>query len=326
MSVPKEAMQKKDYPSIPDDYVVDTEARYTGTVTSYAKWQGYGFIVPEQAGLVPADKLWVHWSSIHTEDRFPFLTPDLKVEFSLMKWKNGKGDKAKTTLHAKHVTAVGGGFLAVQDKADAEKKEFLNGSQSLRYTGTVKFYNVRQAYGYVTIDDGFSLGDDVPKELCVLESEVNCGGKRPTTSFEKIPVEFGIVKSKKGDKYMVYNMTMPGGAPLSKANLEHRQTQGDQSFRGTVSYLNWFQRWGFIVPETASFLPPHIQQALTKQQEEAKAKNKKEDATVGQVFYFTMSDVARGIKLSKDMKVVFKVYLDDKGVGASDISLAEEAL
>jgi len=303
--------------------VVDKDARYTGTVTSYAKWQGYGFIQPDQADLVPGDKLWVHWSNIQTDDRYPFLTKDLKVEFGLMKWVTGRGQWETTSLRAKMVTNVGGAAIALQDQLDAEKKEFL-GSQSQRYKGMLKFYVPKQGYGYVAIDEGLSLGEDAPKELRVEEPEVNCGGKRPTSFMENTPVEFGIVKNKKG-QYMVYNMTMPGGVPLSKANLEHRELQGAQTFRGTISHFHWRQGWGFIVPETTSFLPPHIQQALVKQQEAAKAKSKKEEMPT-QVFYFTKNDVARDVNPKQDLKVVFKAYLDDKGVGACDVSLAEEAL
>lgn len=316
---------KKSVPSLPKDYVVDKDARYPGTVISYAKWQGYGFIKPDQDGLVPEDKVWVHWSNIQTEDRFPFLTKDMKVEFGLMIWTSGKGEWEKTSLRAKTVTEVGGAAIAVQEKVDAEKKEFLDGKQQERYAGMLKFYVPRQGYGYVTLDSQLkdAAGEEVPKELRVEEPEVNCGGKRPTTFIENQKVEFGIVKNKKG-QYMIYNMTLPGGTPLSKANLENRQLQGDQEFRGTISHFHWRQAWGFIVPETTSFLPPNVQQALTKQQEEAKEKSKKEEGP-SQVFYFTKADVANGTNLKSDTKVVFKVYLDDKGVGAYDVAVVDGA-
>jgi len=299
--------------------VIDKDARYTGTVTTYAKWQGYGFIQPDQAGLVPEDKLWVHWSNIQTEDRFPFLTKDLKVEFGLMKWTKGRGEQTATTLRAKKVTAVGGAAIAVQDGADAEKKEFLE-SQSKRYTGTLKFYVPKQGYGYVTVGEQ-GLDAAVPKELRVEAPEINAGGKRPTSFVENTPVEFGIVKNRKGN-FAVYNMTLPGCVAMTKANVEHRVAQGDQSFQGTISQYHAWNGWGFILPDTASSLPANIQEALTKQQAAAKAKSKK-DEDPAQVFYFTKADVSRGDgypKLQKDSKVTFKVYLDDKGAGACDVA------
>jgi len=301
--------------------VIDKDARYPGTVVTYAKWQGYGFIQPDQAGLVPEDKLWVHWSNIQTEDRFPFLVKDRKVEFGLMRWTRGRGQSQSTTLRAKGVTNVGGTPIAVQDEEDAEKKEFLE-SQSKRYTGTLKFYVPKQGYGYVKIDDGFSLDESVPKELRVEAQEVNCAGKRPTGVLENTAVEFGIVKDRKGH-CVVYNMTLPGGVLMTKANVEHREAQGEQSFRGIISHYQQWQGWGFIAPETASFLPPNIQQALVKQQEAAKAKSKK-DEEPAQVFYFTKADVSRELNPKKDLQVVFKVYLDDKGAGAFDVMAVEQ--
>jgi len=313
--------ERKKVPSIPEDYVIDKDAVYTGTVVTYQKWQGYGFIQPDQAGLVPEDKLWVHWSNIQTEDRFPFLTKDMKVEFGLMRWTRGKGEWQATTLRAKKVTEVGGAPIAVQEAADAEKKEFLE-SQSKRYTGTLKFYVPKQGYGYVTVDDGNSLDESVPKELRVEAPEVNCAGRRPTGFLESTAVEFGIVKNRKG-QFNVYNMTLPNGVPMTKANVEHRETPGDQTFRGTISHYQPWQGWGFIAPENASLLPPHIQQALAKQQAAAKVKSKK-DEEPAQVFYFTKADVSKGCNAKKDMKVIFKVYLDDKGAGACDVTAVEE--
>merc|ERR1719424_2680331 len=93
--------QGKPVPTIPEYYVIDKDGRYPGTVISYQKWHGYGFIQPDQAGLVPEDKLWVHWSNIQTEDRFPFLTKDLKVEFGLMKFVTGRDKWETTSLRTK---------------------------------------------------------------------------------------------------------------------------------------------------------------------------------------------------------------------------------
>jgi len=320
--------RKHPAPIIPEDYELDKDARYPGTVINYYKWQGYGFIQPEQQGLVPADKVWVHWSNIQTADRFPFLVKDQKVEFGLMKWTGGPSSAPTSSLRAKTVSDVGGAMIAVQEQVDAEKKEFL-GHQTLRYTGTLKFYVPTMGYGYVAVDDGFEIPDEVPKELRVEEPEVNCAGRRPTAFMENTPVEFGIVKNRKG-QYMVYNMTMPGGSALTKANLEHRNPTGEQTFRGTISFFHWRQSWGLIVPESLELLPPNVQQALSDQQQKSVEKAKSKETPEGeakpppeQALYFTKADVLKGTSLKQDEKVSFKAYTDDKGAGAFDIAVDE---
>jgi cold shock CspA family protein len=320
--------RKHPAPVIPEDYVVDKDARYPGTVINYYKWQGYGFIQPDQQGLVPADKVWVHWSNIQTEDRFPFLIKDQKVEFGLMKWTTGSKTAPTSSLRAKTVTEVGGEMIAVQDKVDGEKKEFLNGHQALRYTGTLKFYVPKMGYGYVAVDtEGAEFPEEMPKELRVEEPEVNCGGRRPTSFMENTPVEFGIVKNRKG-QYMIYNMTMPGGNALTKAALEHRLSQGEQTYEGTISFFHWRQSWGLIVPDSLESLPPSVQQALKDQQQKSLEKAKAKESPEGeaqpppeQALYFTKSDVLKGVSPKKDAKVTFQAYTDDKGAGAHSVAV-----
>lgn len=71
------------------------------------------------------------------------------------------------------------------------------GTQDLRYTGTLKFYNPRMGFGYVAIDPGFQLNEGMNTEFRVDRSEVNAGGRQPTW-MSNIQVEFGIKKTQKG--------------------------------------------------------------------------------------------------------------------------------
>jgi len=297
-------------PALPEGYELDADARFTGTVTHYHKWQGYGFIKPSQEGAIPNDKLYVHWSNIQSSDRFPFLLPDQEVEFGLMKWTQS----GRTTLRAKTVTGPGGKLVAVQDDLDAQRKQFVGG-QMLRYTGKLKFYNPRQAFGYVVLDDGFQLEEGVPKELRVEEAEVNAGGKRPQVWMENIDVEFGIVKNKRG-QFLAYNMTLPGGAPLLRDTLENRKLLGANRYAGTIAYFNWQKGWGLITPDPTVPLPGEVAQKLVEQQDAIRAKGKE---PTGAAIYFRRPDVARGMKLDKDTKLTFALYIDDNGAGAGEV-------
>jgi len=299
-------------PTVPADFEVDKEAKFTGTVMTYYKWGGYGFITVDQKGIIPQDKLYVHWSNIQTQDRYPFLVKDQQVEFGVMKWTTRGG----TTLRAKTVMLPGGAKIENQDAIDAEKKTFV-GAQHLRYTGMLKFYSAVRGFGYVAMDDGFQFTEEVPKELRVEMSEVNCGGKRPHRIAENTPVEFGIVKNKAGH-FLAYNMTMRGGAPLLTENLEGRQVLQTPPYAGVITTYNWKQGWGFITVDATQPLPPVVQQKMVEMQEDAKTRGKSIQDTP--VLYFRKPDMERGFKAEKDVRVTFQIYVDSKGAGACSVA------
>jgi len=298
-------------PAIPKDMELDKDARYSGVVTQYRKWSGFGFIRPERKGLVPGDKLYVKWTNLQSDDRFPFLLKDMEVEFGLMKWKHNGVE----SLNAKSVTLPGGMNIAVQDDVDLEKKSFVGG-QNLRYTGTLKFYNPKRGFGYVSMDDGYALPEAVPKELRVEEVEVNSGGRRPKKYMENLAVEFGIVKTRKGT-CMVYNMSLPGGVPILIENLENRQIIGSQSYRGKVDFMNWKQGWGLIKPDANVVLPPKVEAKLSESMLARTQKGKK--VPPEKVIYFRKTDVQRGSDVKSGAAVTFQIYIDNMGVGAREI-------
>lgn len=303
--------------NIPREFEVDKTARYQGTVTAYYKWSGYGFIVPDTPGLVPDGQLFVHWRNIQTDDRVPFLVKDMKVEFGMMKYKDRK--HSIVGLRAKTVTLPGGGMVALQDEIDAQKKTFVGG-QMTRYTGVLKFYDARRRFGYVTIDDGFTLEETVAKEIRVEDTEVNCAGRPPQKYLEKLAVEFGIWKDRKG-RHLVYNMTLPGGIPLTEANLEHRVLQ-QGSFQGAISRWNWQGKWGLIKPAPDVQLPPAVLAKMTEMLQNSQAKGKPAQEAA---LYFRSSDLAKGCTswIKVGQACTFQAYMDDKGAGACEIMVTE---
>lgn len=297
--------------AVPEDMVLDSNARYAGVVIDYRKLSGFGFIRPAREGLVPGDELYVKWTNIQSDDRFPFLMKDMKVEFGLMKWNH----EGVISLNAKAVTLPGGMNIALQDEVDLEEKTFI-GAQNYRYSGMLKFYNPKQGFGYVIMDDGYALSEPVPKELRVKEVEVNCGGKRPHKYVENIAVEFGIMKDQQG-KCLVYNMTLPGGVPLLVENMEQREIIGTQAYKGKVDYLNWKQGWGLIKPDPNVVLPLKARAKLTQIMLEAQETGDATDPE--ETIYFRKSDVERECWLQEGMTVSFQLYVDNKGVGARAI-------
>merc|ERR1719172_254361 len=121
----------------------------------------------------------------------------MEVEFSVEKTRHWQTNLM--TLRASNVTMAGGLNVAVQDDIDAQEKDFVGG-QHLRYTGTLKFFNPRLGFGYVTMDQGYDVDASVPSDLRVETMEVNSGGRRPLP-MQNIAVEFGIWKDERRGKY-----------------------------------------------------------------------------------------------------------------------------
>mmetsp|Transcript_90589 Transcript_90589/g.157237 ORF Transcript_90589/g.157237 Transcript_90589/m.157237 type:complete len:362 (+) Transcript_90589:112-1197(+) len=314
---PPRHFERKPPPALPANFQIDPDTRYTGTVNFYAKWKGYGFIEVATPGVVPNDRLFVHWRNLQSDDRYPFLVKGLEVEFSLLKFQEKFNWKNVTTLRANEVTLVGGTNIAMQDDVDAQTKTFVGG-QHLRYTGTLKFFSPKHGFGYVVMDQGYDVDASVPQELRVETSEVNAGGNRPV-SMQSLSVEFGIWKTLRGS-YKVYNMTLPGGHPLTQDALENRISMGSQTYHGEVAIWNWRQGWGFIRADASTVLPPRVSAKLAQQQQAAQARGRK--ITAEKMFYFRRSDVQQGAQVKQGVQVTFQLYIDDKGAGATEVFAA----
>jgi len=301
--------------TVPETFTINPEARFTGTVKFYRKFNGYGFVDLTQKGVVPEDSVYVHWRSIQTEDRFPHLVQGMQVELGIMKVKDKRSNA--WTLKAKALTMPGGTAVAVQDEMDAKNKQFVGG-QHLRYTGHLQFFNPRRGFGWLTLDDGYALTEPVPKEMRVDLPEVNAGGRQPPW-MRDIAVEFGIVKGRRGG-YKGYNMTLPGGIPMTQEGLEHRVVLGTRIFNGTVEMYMWTRGWGFIKPTPGVALPPNVIAKIKFQQEDA-AKRGKKTSPDANLLYFRKDDVNDGVEIDQGKQVTFKVYTDDKGAGACEINV-----
>jgi len=305
---------RKDPQAIPEAFQINPDARYAGSVKIYRKFSGFGFVELAQKGVVPGDSVYVNWRSIQTEDRFPQLLQGMELELSIEKVKDRRS--GIWTLKGKAITAVGGGFLNVQDELDAQQKEFVGG-QHLRYTGQLQFFSAKRGFGWLTMDDGYALTEPVPKELRVDLPEVNAGGRSPP-GMKDIAVEFGIMKNRKGI-YKAYNMTLPGGIPMTQEGLEHRIVLGSRTFTGTVEIFNWQKGWGFIKGTPGVAFPPNVIAKIQQMQEDA-TKRGKTMSNTDAMLYFRREDISPGVQLDKGQQVTFRVYTDDKGAGACEIS------
>jgi len=98
------------------------------------------------------------------------------------------------------------------------------------------------------------------------------------------------------------------------------------NFTGTVKRYMGRQGWGLIMPDDVDSLPGKAKQALQTSNEEAKAKaeEKEREFTSENCIYFRKPDCdPEMFPLRDNMVVNFEVYLDNKGLGACNITAGE---
>ncbi|CAE8698022.1 unnamed protein product [Polarella glacialis] len=117
-------------------------------------------------------------------------------------------------------------------------------------------------------------------------------------------------------------------APLSskfwekKLGEEGREVLDDNVYNGAIQRYNLKQGWGMILPGNPESLPKNVIQKLEESAAAAEAAGKE----VGDrsLLYFRKPDVNHvdGFKLTGDVAVTFKVYTDEKGAGACEVTMA----
>lgn len=121
---------------------------------------------------------------------------------------------------------------------------------------------------------------------------------------------------------------MRKAAPLNsefwtkKMEHEGRKEMGDTAFPGVIVRYKVNQGWGLIRPDNLAGLPAAVKKKIQEAEsaQEADGKEVKESG----LLYFRKPDVnhAEGFKLAADVSVTFRVYTDEKGAGAMDVSMA----
>eukprot|EP00930_Biecheleria_cincta_P053207 TRINITY_DN385_c0_g2_i1.p1 TRINITY_DN385_c0_g2~~TRINITY_DN385_c0_g2_i1.p1 ORF type:complete len:211 (-),score=72.47 TRINITY_DN385_c0_g2_i1:49-681(-) len=107
-----------------------------------------------------------------------------------------------------------------------------------------------------------------------------------------------------------------------KLEEEGRQEQGDTDYPGVISMYRMQNGWGFILPDNPESLPKQVKKKIKESEDAAKADGK--EVKEKGMLYFRKPDVnhAEGFKLAAETAVTFKVYVDEKGAGAYDVSPA----
>jgi len=193
--------------------MTDGEDRQTGTVVEFKSRNGFGFIKPDNA-TSDEDKIFVHWKEITTDDRWPCLKTGMQVEFSI---KEDRGKK-----QASGVTQAGGEKISIQD-------ETKNYNTEEKYTGKVKFFDLKKGFGFITPDQQIEWqGKQVkPEEGLYVTREEICTDDEPPALNEGEKVEFQVYHGEKG--LGAGNVSGENGAKIVFKNQGKRRR----------SYNNW---------------------------------------------------------------------------------------
>ncbi|CAE7817641.1 unnamed protein product [Symbiodinium microadriaticum] len=195
-----------------------------------------------------------------------------------------------------------------------------------RFSGTLKICDPRSGSGLIEVDSEFytAPGTSVPSQVLLASNALDARGL-PAESLRDVAVEFQLCRAPgKGYQLQATAISLPGGIPLTLEALENRQIVSSDLFGGSVARWNASQGWGLIKADASAALPPFVQAKLMQQAQQAasRAAASREEDPQEELIYVRRSDLESGVQLCKGSKVVYKIYVDDKGVGACGVSLA----
>jgi len=199
---------------------IDESTRYTGTVKDYNRRRGFGHILPDGEEDKRENRIFVHWKQIQSDDTWPSLEDEQKVEY--YKAKKNRGRQKDKPVAAK-VTLPGGGNVSAN-----AGRTYLDNAQ--RFKGIVKYWNVEKGFGFIKIDSDISVGGtDFPadKDVYVPIDEIVTDDEPPALKL-KDEVEFSTYKTEKGSG--AAKVTQPGGAKYSYPTADRPKTPRKNNF------------------------------------------------------------------------------------------------
>jgi len=300
---------------------MSTANKVKGTVTRFFRGRGFGFIKPEES----EKEVFVHWEDLVTDDHWPFVEKGTEVEFLTVEEEEGKPA-------AKEVTLANGEKIPKFTKPYEDRE--VNEEET--FTGAVKFFDGFKGFGFLKPDEEISWNDSTSGEGLFFSRDAllatNAGKGMVLRVSSGLRVSFKIYKNTKG--LGACEVQNEDETPLSceprketQGGSRKRKRRGGDSnkksakkaktkeeliaereiddeeniYSGTVKYYNPEKEFGFITIA-----------------EEIKFK----DSTVKEKIFVMKEDVicsSDEIGLTADSEVMFKIYKDSKGLGASEV-------
>jgi CspA family cold shock protein len=189
--------------------------RQAGTVRWFNARKGYGYITPDDGGT----SLFVHYSAIRGTG-FRTLSAGQRVDFVV-----GRTAKGPSALDVR-----------LLDSTDTDKDAETGTDGGARQTGTVRWFNARKGYGYITPDAG-------GRSLYVHFSSIRGARNRTLSAWQR--VDFVVGQTDKGPSALDVRLLDSAGTDIeteSGTDEGARQT-------GTVRWFNARKGYGYITPD-----------------------------------------------------------------------------
>jgi len=269
--------------------------KYKGTVKNYFFRRRFGWIQPDDEGderrFLTKD-IYVAREDILTKDFPPGLRAGTKVQFELYEDDRGLG--------ACRVTGENGELLEVNSvRKDFENKVF---------TGVVEKFRLN---GYLFIKPDENLkefgmwGTDIHGDCESINTE-----QRPARVLEKTKVTFKLTRDRNG--FHAIDINDEDGEPIVVADEDiqedahpHERQIYPEVFEGTVQSFSWAKGSGWVKPKELS---PELRTKTTHRE--------------GYIYFYRRDLISEDkvFGVHEDVKVRFRCYIDEKGIGACNIT------
>jgi len=270
--------------------------KYKGTVKNYFFRRRFGWIQPEELDgderrFLTKD-IYVAREDILTKDFPPGLRAGTKVQFELYEDDRGLG--------ACKVMGEDGELIEV----NSVRKDFENKI----FTGVVEKFRLN---GYLFIKPDENLkeygmwGTDIHADCESINTE-----QRPSRVLEKTKVTFKLTRDRNG--FHAIDINDENGEPIV---VKEEDIQDDQHphereiyshiFEGNVQSFSWAKGSGWIKPKE---LTPELRTKTTHRE--------------GYIYFYRRDLISQDkvFGVHEDVKVRFKCYIDEKGIGACEIT------
>jgi len=275
--------------------------KYKGVVKNYFFRRRFGWIQPDDDGderrFLTKD-IYVAREDIMTKDFPPGLRAGTKVEFELYEDDRGLG--------ACKVSGEDGALLEINNvRKDFENKVFSGTVEKFRLNGYLFIKPDLNPTQGENLKEYGMWGNDIHADVESINTEM-----RPARVLEKTKVTFKLMRDRNGFHAIDINDENENPIVVAKEDITddshpHERQVYPDIFEGNVQSFSWAKGSGWIKP-----------QELTS---ELRSKTTHREGYI----YFYRRDLLSEDKvfgIHDDVKVRFKCYLDEKGIGACEIT------
>mmetsp|Transcript_15470 Transcript_15470/g.41761 ORF Transcript_15470/g.41761 Transcript_15470/m.41761 type:complete len:1056 (+) Transcript_15470:143-3310(+) len=188
--------------------------RLLGTVEKFAPKRGFGIIISKDGD----QRIFAHWSNIHSHDKWPQLKAGMQVEFEI--------DLEDPKMEAHHITLPGGDPITTV--ADAER--LFRQLSDFVCTGTVVWFS-KVGYGFISTDTKIDWPEALPAghRVYVSREDLIMAEGSPCHLDEGMRVQFRVYKPAE-KPVAAAEVTQIGGAPIV-----YQQAAGKEGGKGKRS-------------------------------------------------------------------------------------------